>query len=208
MKIMICGHGRHGKDTVAHVLARELELNFCSTSWIILERVIWPNLGHLYGQFTIVNRYNQIYEKDHPCDDCIQFLKESVFLERHRYRQIWADAVNEFNSMDSARLCKKVLQASDIYVGCRSRTEFLASKRLFDFSIWVEASNRVNKKSEDFDKTCAVTSDDCDIVLANEDCLETLHDNVALLAHEIRQGILSEITEGNHDDKKATRWEP
>lgn len=38
-KILILGHGQHGKDTAAEFLTQEFGLSFISSSWFVMEEV-------------------------------------------------------------------------------------------------------------------------------------------------------------------------
>ena len=49
MKLYICGQGRHGKDTVAEMMAGYLGLTFASSSWFVCERFIFSALEDRHG---------------------------------------------------------------------------------------------------------------------------------------------------------------
>lgn len=42
LRMMVVGHGRHGKDTVAEILRDQFGATFVSSSWFMAERVVFP----------------------------------------------------------------------------------------------------------------------------------------------------------------------
>jgi len=122
MKILILGHGRHGKDTVAEMIADATTLKFCSSSEFVCERVVYPQLSDVFVSPMACYRW------------------------RHYNRQLWYDIICEYNKNDKSRLCKELLNEYDIYVGMRCDKEYQASKHLFDHVIYVDAFDRVDYK--------------------------------------------------------------
>jgi hypothetical protein len=82
----------------------------------------------------------------------------------------WYNAIRAFNEGDESRLSAAIFAEFDMYVGIRSRIEFLASKGLSDLAIWVEAAERVPQ----VDPTCKILATDCDIILDNNGTEEEL----------------------------------
>ena len=117
MKLLILGHGRHGKDTAADLIAEKLGLKSRSSSLFAAERVIMPAMGYA--------------------------SLEACFNERHEHRGKWFTLITEYNTPDKSRLVRELLESADIYVGLRNNCEYEASKHLFDFVLWVDASDRV-----------------------------------------------------------------
>jgi len=120
--ILILGHGRHGKDTVAEILADLTGLKFRSSSEFCAEHVVYPNpkmQGYLDWQ--------------------------SCYKDRANHRNTWFNAIAEYNTPDKTRLAREILKVADIYVGMRNIAEYTAcmEARLFDYVIWVDASDRV-----------------------------------------------------------------
>lgn len=120
MKILILGHGRHGKDTAAEYLAKACNFKFASSSEFANEHVIFPKLAPLYGYQTL----------------------EECFADRGNHRDEWRNLIREYNSLDRARLARNILEENDIYVGMRCHNEYAAAKDLFDVIVWVDASSR------------------------------------------------------------------
>ena len=126
-KVLILGHGRHGKDTVAELLEFYAGLTFTSSSRKAAD-VIFPAL----------NESLDIYE-----DDCYYYRDvEHAFNDRHNHRMLWKALISLYTASDKASLAKLVLEGSDVYVGMRCNEEYEASSHLFDHVIWVEASKR------------------------------------------------------------------
>lgn len=121
MKLLIIGHGRHGKDSVCDILKEKYGFTFKSSSEFANERAVFPTLSKRYG-----------YQSLQECFD-----------DRHNHRQEWHDLIREYNEGDLSRLVRELLEEADIYCGLRNREEFEASKHLFDGVVWVDASNRL-----------------------------------------------------------------
>lgn len=147
MKLFIIGHGRHGKDTVAEFINRHYGLTFESSSMFCAEHVVRPWLEKL----------GVVYETQEEC-----------YADRHNHRQHWFDAIRVFNEEDESRLSREIFYEYDMYVGIRSRTEFLASKQYSDLAIWVDAFER----HPTADPTCEILKSDCDIVFDNNGTFE------------------------------------
>lgn len=120
MKLLILGHGGHGKDTAAEIIKDLYGLAFLSSSWATCEEVVYPVLKDLYD-----------YESPEEC-----------YNDRHNHRQEWFDLISEYNTPDKASLAKLILSRSDVYVGLRCPVELEASRHLFDHILWVDASER------------------------------------------------------------------
>jgi hypothetical protein len=159
MKIMVCGHGRHGKDQFCEFLG----LPFVSSSEVALDEIIWPDWGR------------KIYN-----------TKEGCFLDRANYRSEWAAMINGYNTPDKAKLARLIYRDNDVYCGIRNREEFLAAKEegLFDMSIWVDAFER----HPQHDTTCKVFKSDCDIIVTNNGTLDELKEKAANLAKALGIG--------------------
>jgi hypothetical protein len=148
MKIFIIGHGRHGKDTVAEFIERHYGLTFESSSMFCAERVCRPWMERVHAI-----TYDSL---------------EECYADRHNHREAWYNAIMAYNKGDPARLSQEIFTEYDMYVGIRSREEFLAARDLSDLAIWVDASDRLHS----FDPTCKILKSDCDIILDNNGTLE------------------------------------
>lgn len=113
MKVLILGHGDHGKDTFAQYLVEHSGLSFISSSEFALDRAVWPRL-------------NQFYR-----------CKQHCFNDRKWHRDLWRDLISQYNSPDKGRLCKEMLVDHDVYVGMRARDEYDVVRDLFYFIFYV-----------------------------------------------------------------------
>ena len=154
-KLMICGYGRHGKDTVCEMME---PWSFMSSSIFVAEVAVYPELKELYGYTSVLECYE----------------------DRHNHRQEWHELIKAYNLNDRARLARELYAAYDIYCGIRCREEFAVAKAkgLFVLSVWIDASERLPPESTD---SCTVTKDMCDIVLENNGTLQELEEKVSRL---------------------------
>lgn len=129
-KILIIGHARHGKDTVAEIIHRVSGLTFESSSVAASRIFLFDKLKEKYGYKT-------------P-DQC--------FEDRVNRRSEWHDLICEYNKDDKARLAKDILKNSDMYVGMRSSEEIEECLRqgLFGLIIGVFDSRKPLEPSSSF----------------------------------------------------------
>jgi hypothetical protein len=128
-KLLIIGHARHGKDTLAEKIRDRMDLAFTSSSVFVGQECIWPTWGR--------DRYHTF---------------EEMFADRVNHRKTWADLIFAYNTPDKTRTARTMLERGyDMYVGMRRRDEFNACRkaRLFDCVIWVDARQRKPLESED-----------------------------------------------------------
>lgn len=121
MKILVLGHARHGKDTVAEMLRDDHGLSFQSSSHFLADTVVRPALvahGLTYPDL------------------------ETCYADRTNHRPLWKQIIAEHNAADPARLSKAILAVADIYVGMRYSVEFQHSRHLFHHVLWVDARAR------------------------------------------------------------------
>ena len=164
-RIMVVGHGRHGKDTVAEILATELKLRLQgSTSYAVI-----PLLSYaLEGTTTI--------------DD-----QELCYAGRHDNRKYWYDFCNMLRVIDPLMLIKLVLSRSDIIIGTRSKIEFTAALDYFKpFNvIWVQRRGFPDDPTMDYSRAdVAVECNKRDIrhtTLGNNDDIPTLRQQIKSL---------------------------
>jgi hypothetical protein len=159
-KIFVIGHGRHGKDTVGEIIQEICGLTFESSSMFCAEHVVTPWLEKLGIT------YNSL-------DECYE--------DRVNHRMEWYNAIRDFNKDDESKLSAAIFNKYDMYVGIRSRVEFLASRHLSDLSIWVEASER----KPQVDPTCKILATDCDIIIDNNGTKEELREKMVRLLNLI-----------------------
>lgn len=150
MKLLIIGHARHGKDTFAELLSKQLNLRpALSSSLAAAELFLFDELKEEYD-------YKDI---------------EECWNDRVNHRELWFNRISDFNAEDPARLCKHIMQRSDVYIGLRSRKEFEAVRELFDLVIWVSRDQHVPPEDSG---SMELTSEDADMVVNNNGTLEQL----------------------------------
>jgi hypothetical protein len=116
-KILILGHGEHGKDTIADIITDLTGLRFESSSRAAAELAVWPKMP----QYTTVQR---------------------CFDDRRNHREEWKRLITEYNTPDKSRLCREIVARCDGYIGMRCPIEYAAVKHLFGYVVWVDASKR------------------------------------------------------------------
>ena len=121
LKLLVIGHGRHGKDTVCELLRDRYGYSFESSSQFCSRLFIYNQLKEKYG-----------YADEQAC-----------YADRHNHRQEWYEAICAYNVPDAARLGREIFAAHDIYCGLRNKKEFHAMRNtgVFDYAIWVDRSD-------------------------------------------------------------------
>lgn len=157
-KLLIIGHGRHGKDTVCEILLEKYGFEFKSSSKFCSEKFIFEKLKSKYG-----------YSNEDEC-----------YNDRHNHREEWYDEICAYNLEDPAKLGREIFQEHDIYCGLRNKKEFHAMKNtgVFDYAIWVDRSDYLPLESRE-----SMTLDVwmSDFVIDNNGTLEDLKSNTARL---------------------------
>jgi hypothetical protein len=116
-KILILGHARHGKGTVATMMNEIFGLTSKSSSVAASEIFLFDALKDKYG-----------YSSPEEC-----------FEDRVNHRTEWYNLICEYNEDDKARLAKEIMKANDIYDGMRDNGEIEECKRqgVFDLIIGI-----------------------------------------------------------------------
>jgi predicted HAD superfamily Cof-like phosphohydrolase len=165
LKVLLLGHARHGKDTVAELLRDRHGFSFQSSSMFAAERIVMPHFaltGAPYGDVA------------------------SCYEDRVNHRATWYDLICAYNREDPARLARELFAESDVYVGLRALDEFKAVERagLFDLCIWVDRSDHVGPEDA---SSCTVTPSCADVVLDNNGTPEQTASNLASILHGFRR---------------------
>lgn len=162
-KLMIMGHGDHGKDTVAEML-RPHGYEFMGSSWCIAQ-LIYPVM---------------LAADDKPDYASV----EDCYNDRANHRKYWYEWIKWYNTPHPARLAKQIYETSDVYVGVRSEREFIMAQKLqlFDLAIWVDASERVPPELKE---SCTVEAHMADIIIQNNGTEEELRDKVNRLGRAL-----------------------
>lgn len=172
LKLMIFGHGRHGKDTVAELISKVTTLRFQSSSWIVSSLIYADSESYTPlipppPEFASYESVDQMYE------------------ERHKHRKFWHEWIIAFNTPDLSKLSQHILTTYDIYVGIRNPDEYYQAKSegLFDLGIWVDRSKHLPPESRESNK---MTQEMADIVIDNNGTLADLQTRVARFVSTLR----------------------
>ena len=154
MIIAVCGSGGHGKDTVSDYIAKETLLRYReSTSEFSVRQIVFPVLSEKYGYKTV----------------------QECWDDRRNHRSEWAALIWAYNSESptGVRLYQEMIPNNDIINGCRNDAEFAICKqlRIFDKSIWVDASKRLPVEDS---TSCQITATSCDFVVDNNGTIAEL----------------------------------
>ena len=170
-KLLIIGHGRHGKDTVCEILRDRYGFRFQSSSEFCARKFIYDELKLKYGYANY----------------------EACYADRHNHRSEWYDMIHEYCQDDYARLGRDIFDVNDIYCGLRNKSEFHAMKNtgVFDYCIWVDRSDHVPPEPRD---SMNLEIWMADHVIDNNSTLEVLHRSVGeLVDYLLIQQELSNI---------------
>lgn len=151
MKFIITGHAQHGKNTVCEIMSEILGYTSISSSWFAISRT------SIFDDFCV--RHN--------------LTKQEAYDIRAQHRQEFFNlikAYNDTNGLDA--LGKGIFAEYDIYNGIRNVEELdeLKKNKLFDYSIWVDASDRKPVEQG----SCTICAKDCNIILDNNGTLDDL----------------------------------
>jgi len=162
MKLLIIGHARHGKDTVAEFISQHFGLDFKSSSQAAADIFIYDELREKYGYTT----------------------PEECFEDRMNHRAEWHDMICDYNKDDKARLAKGILERADIYVGMRSSAEIkeCINQALFDVVIGVYDPRKTHEPKDSFDIDLFA---DSDIIIPNGGSLWDLRVKVFKFIHPL-----------------------
>ena len=165
LKLLVIGHGRHGKDTVCEILRDKYGYTFESSSKFCSKLFIYHNLKDKYG-----------YDNEEEC-----------YADRHNHREEWYNAICDYNVPDAATLGREMFAAYDIYCGLRNKREFFAMQNtgVFDYCIWVDRSIHLEAESTD---SMSLEQWMSDFTIDNNGTLEDLKFNLdQLMTHlEVR----------------------
>jgi len=161
-KLLVVGHGRHGKDTVCELLRDYYGYTFESSSSFCSKLFIFDLLK---------DKYNYINE--HEC-----------YADRHNHRKEWFDAICNYNKLDGAKLGRELFKKYDVYCGLRNKKEYYALKNtgVVDYVVWVDASDRKPLEAKD---SMTLEPWMADYIIDNNESLEQLEFNVKQFADNV-----------------------
>lgn len=163
-KLLIVGHGRHGKDTVCEILEKNYNFKFLSSSQFASEKLIYPALRNLYN-----------YSSPEEC-----------YADRHNHRREWYELISAYCKPDPAKLGKEIFKEYDIYCGLRNKKEFhsMKNQKVFDYAIWVDRSDYLPPESKD---SMTIEEWMTDYTIDNNGSIDDLHLAVDSLINTILQ---------------------
>jgi len=155
LKLLVIGHGRHGKDTVCEILRDRYGYSFESSSRFCSKLFI----------------YNQLKDQYNYADE------EACYADRHNHRAEWYDAICDYNVPDASQLGREIFQAHDIYCGLRNKKEYHAMRNtgVFDYAIWVDRSDHLPKEDP---TSMSLEQWMADYTIDNNGTLDELHFDV------------------------------
>lgn len=186
-RLMIMGHGRHGKDTVCQILEEHYGLRWVSSSWKCAEMVVCRILeDRAYAKefldtleegmrarlnHQIIKYYGEW--KEHAQQNLAVNFTDWAFSVRGDYRELWYQAIRWYNWGDATKLCREIMEVADAYCGIRDARELTAiwNSDLLDDVIWVDASKRVPLESPE---SISVTPEMATLYIDNNHDLERL----------------------------------
>ena len=160
-KLLVVGHGRHGKDTVCEML-ETYSYTFQSSSKFCSELFIFDELKDNYG-----------YTDEEAC-----------YSDRHQHRTEWYNMIHNYCRDDLARLGRNLFAKHDIYCGLRNKREFFAMKNeeIFDYAIWVDRTDHCHLEPG---SSMSIEQWMCDYTIDNNGDLDRLKKNVDILMRTI-----------------------
>jgi len=162
LKLLVIGHGRHGKDTVCEILRDCYGYSFESSSQFCSRLFIYNNLKEKYS-----------YDNEEQC-----------YADRHNHRAEWYDAICNYNVPDASRLGREIFKQHDIYCGLRNKKEFHAMKNtgVFDYAVWVDRSDHLPEEAK---TSMSLEQWMADFTIDNNGSLEELNFNIDQLIRYI-----------------------
>lgn len=152
MRFVVCGSGRHGKDTVCEYLRDQHNLTFVSSSWFLAERVIWPKIGDRYASL------------------------QACYDDRHNHRELWYNLIAEYNQPNAARLGLEIFAQYNVYCGLRNREELIALRSQLPVTVlWVDRSQHCAPEPS---SSLTITEQDAEYTLDNNHTLTHLYDQI------------------------------
>jgi hypothetical protein len=154
-KVLILGHARHGKDTVAEILQRDYGFTFTSSSLFCAEKVVYEAVRH---PATALERHSKAGAPGMSYKDLATELEmmsersytsaEECFKDRGNFRTAWFALIASYCFPEKERLAREIFAENDIYVGIRNKREFYAvvNSGLADLVLWVDARDRVDQE--------------------------------------------------------------
>lgn len=183
-KIVVLGHARHGKDTVAEILRDEYGFIFTSSSLFCAKKVVWEAVQnpqqaidqHIAAGapgWSTIELTNELYMMQ--CCNYPHFA--ACYAGRSAFRLAWFSLISSYLHPDMTRLGREVFAENDVYVGIRNSRELNAviNSGLAELVIWIEAGERVDQEPK---ASCSVEPWMAQFTIDNNGTEDDLHHNV------------------------------
>ena len=156
-KLLVVGHGRHGKDTVCEIL-ESYGYKFESSSKFCSELFIFDELKDKYD-----------YADEEEC-----------YADRHNHRTEWYNMIHNYCKDDLARLGRNLYKDHNIYCGFRNKREIFSmqNEKNFDYAIWVDRTDHLPKEDA---SSMSIEQWMCNYTIDNNGDLSRLKKNVDIL---------------------------
>lgn len=183
-KLLVLGHARHGKDTVAEILQQEYGYTFTSSSLFCAEKVIWEAI---HNQDAYATRHIEAGSPGMSTDELYAEFSmmagrnyadaQACFEDRANFRAAWFSLIAAYCYPEKERLASEIFAENDIYVGVRDKREYYAivNSGVVDGVIWVDASERCEPEAFG---SCTVEPWMSNWIIDNNGTKDELHRNV------------------------------
>lgn len=163
-KILILGHGRHGKDEMADVLFDEYGIEGISSSLFAAKKFLYDKLKEEHGYKNFVNCYE----------------------DRHNHRELWYREIKSYNTPDRVRLAREMMEEYHIYVGLRDIQEIEAciEDKVFDLIVGVHRYGFPKESVNSFPAQLHMNRY-CDFVIHNDGTLAEYHQKIVRIFDKI-----------------------
>ncbi len=166
--ILIGGHGRAGKDTMADWLAANTPLRHPgSLSTFLTAHVVAFRLS---------------VTPQEAAGPAFAQARAAAFATRHEDRQLWYEVGNRLRDGEPGALVDAALAGGELVVGVRDLREVELCRELHkvDLLVWVDNPRGPN------DPTVKFTADDCDVVIENNGTYAAFYSKIAALCRFAR----------------------
>lgn len=118
-RVLLIGHGDHGKDAAAEILTRRYGGGAVSVSALALDLFLWDMLSDVYP------------------------TRAAAYADRKNNRELWFHAIAAFNRRPGcAPILERAAAQFCFVTGARNRAEFQAARPLFDLVMWIDGATR------------------------------------------------------------------
>ncbi len=171
-KIILIGHARHGKDTVAELMGRKYGFRWIASSAFSTERIMMPFFNDMGPEWS--------YETPEECH-----------ADRVNHRAMWYEQIKAWNYPDLTRMTRTIFsEGYDMSVGMRNNRELWACKNagVGNFVLWVDASERHPAEDK---SSCTVEPWMADFIIDNNGSLDDMERSLDVVMQRINVSVLT-----------------